>query len=87
VTDEELLRFIKDAARVRQYTLRRHALKRMAERCISEEDVREAMMSATEAVFDPDEKTWRVTGGTDLDGEPTGLGISAEWSVFVVTVF
>jgi len=59
----------------------------MNQRGVTVADLRAAMMSAKSADFDANEKTWRLTGGTDLDDSELVVCVAVEWTVAVVTVF
>ena len=39
------------------------------------------------ADWDAEKETWRLTGGTDLDGSELIVCVAVEWTVAVVTVF
>jgi hypothetical protein len=62
-----------------------HAHLRMYERCITAEDVRNALTNATECAAAEKER-WKVSG-PDLDGEDLTLVVVLEGDVVVVTVF
>jgi len=59
----------------------------MRERGALAEDVTNAAWTATTATLQEDKGTWRVEGGTDLDGDPLCLVVAPrDDGTFVVTV-
>ena len=87
MTAGEVLQRVVQAARSRQFSIKRHAFDRMDQRGVTESDVRQAMMSATGAEWDSEKETWRLTGGTDLEAEGLIVCVAVDWNVAVVTVF
>ena len=87
MTAREVLERVQQAARTRQYDVSNHAWDRMNERGVTIQDVKSAMESATRATWDDAEETWKVSGGTDLDGDPLILCVVVNWNVLIVTVF
>ena len=81
---EEVLRTVRDAAALGQLRYTKHGRERMEERGAQARDVQAALMSAASVEWRPDNETWKVSGGNDLDGEPL-LVVGAV--VRVVTVF
>ena len=53
----------------------------------SMQDVFHAAMTAVNVRYQADRRTWKATGGTDLDGEDLTLVIAIEADVIVVTIF
>ena len=65
-----------------------HALHlRMPQRGATRDDVRRALMTATSAVYQPDRDNYRVTGGTDTDGDDMDVVVAIEADLLIVTVF
>ena len=83
---DEALEAVHGFASVDRIQLTRHVLERMEERCVTYDDVREALMTATACQPEPNNR-WFVTGGQDQDGEPLALVVVIEDGVIVVTVF
>lgn len=81
---EEIHRLAALPGRIRY---RGHALDRMDERGATREDVRNALRSSTDATWQPDRGTWKVTGGVDLDGDDLVCAVDIEDDVIVVTIF
>ena len=87
MTGGEVLKRVYQDARRNQFDIRPHAWLRMNQRGIVVADLRAAMMSAKSADWNAEEETWRLTGGTDLDGSELVVCVAVEWTVAVVTVF
>lgn len=64
-----------------------HARQRMDERDATEEDVRQALRTATDATHQADRDNYRVSGGADLDGDSMSVVVVIEADVVVVTLF
>jgi hypothetical protein len=80
----ELLERVKLAAKLGGLKVTRHARIRMDERGATAEDVRQAILTSSVALEQPDEGTIRLEGGADTDGvglkvvvadDPRGLRI------------
>jgi|GEM_PF-1621737 len=87
MTAGAVLKRVRQAARTRQYYVSNHAWDRMNERGVTLRDVQSAMASATSAAWHETEETWRVNGGTDLEGDPLVLCVVVNWDVLLVTIF
>ena len=83
---DEALETVRGFAAANRIRLSRHARQRMEERCATYDDVREALMSATSCLPEPDDR-WLVIGGCDLAAEPLALVVVIEAGVVVVTMF
>lgn len=84
----EVLSAAANAARIGDVILTRHAEDQMDARSITIRDVLNALQTATAARYDDDRRTWRLTGGVDLDGEETRVVIcTPNPGVVVVTAF
>jgi len=60
----------------------------MDERNVSMRDVLTALRSATQARYDDERATWKLTGGQDVDGDGLDVVIKTPTpGVVVVTVF
>lgn len=51
------------------------------------DDVRNALITATAAIWQPTEGTWKVTGGVDLEGDELTACVDIMADVVVVTIF
>jgi len=78
----------KKAAQYRQLRHTRHASRdRMPERGAQARDVECAVKTATSATWRPSDSSWRLSGGTDLDGQPLDVAVAIEGNtVRVITV-
>lgn len=65
----------------------RHTQDRMDERGASTDDVCNALLTATDAAHEPEKDRWKVTGGTDLDGDALKVVVAIEADVIIVTLF
>ncbi len=82
---EVLIRVAKCAAFIR---FSGHAYEQMTVRNVREGDVTAALKSATSATYRPDNDTWRIDGGFDLDGGSLTVAVALKISGdVVVTVF
>jgi hypothetical protein len=59
----------------------------MDERNASESDVRNAILSATNAKYDAAKDNYRLSGGADLDGDDMTVVVAIEADCIVVTIF
>jgi hypothetical protein len=59
----------------------------MDERGASTDDVCHALLTAKEAVHDPERDRWKVSGGMDLDGDALKVVVAIEADLIVVTLF
>lgn len=84
----EALAFAKGAARVRQVRWSGHSRERATQRTVTAEDLREALLSAKKATWQPGERTWKLEGGVDRDGEPLAVVVAIDGNaVRIVTEF
>jgi hypothetical protein len=85
---DELLERIQKAARYGRVRPQKHARESMSDRGASAEDVKKAILSATVAIDQPDEKTVRLEGGQDTDGDELKVVVAEDREgLRVVTVF
>lgn len=75
------------AGRTGVYRMTSHADDRLRERRLSNKDLRNALRTATRCAWQDVEQTWRVEGGTDVDGEPTTCAVVIRNGVLVVTIY
>jgi hypothetical protein len=55
---------------------------------VTAEDLREALLSAKKATWQPGERTWKLEGGVDRDGEPLAVVVAIDGNaVRIVTEF
>ena len=88
ITPEQALEIAKGAARTRQAAMTVHALQKMRERNVHANDVRSAILTATTITWRDDDESWRLEGGTDIDGDPLTVALTINGAqVRVVTVF
>ena len=87
VTDAEALATIRRMVRRGDVRLTQHAHDRMDERGVEPEDVCNALVTATGATPEPERDRWKVTGGTDLDGDGLTVVVAIEADVIIVTLF
>jgi len=66
---DDLLTRVQRAAKIGEIIIKRHCRDRMSERNVSAEDVKRAILSATTAIDQPKEKTIKLEGGKDIDGD------------------
>ena len=66
-----------------------HGMKRAKERNVTTLDIREALLTARQCIWQPDHQTWKVSGGHDQSGDPLAIAIAKELSakVTIITVF
>ena len=65
----------------------RHGQQRMSARNVLPADVKACIATATSAVWDAQEETWRLKGGKDFDGEGLDVVVTVEVDCLrVVTV-
>ncbi len=64
-----------------------HARSRMRDRNVTGGDILSAIATATTAAYQADRDTWKVSGGTDTDGEDLTLAVAIEANLIVVTIF
>ncbi|HET7504270.1 MAG TPA: DUF4258 domain-containing protein [Kofleriaceae bacterium] len=87
MTDAEALALIRRMVRRGDVVFTRHAQDRMDERGASTDDVCNALVTARTAAHEPDRDRWKVSGGTDLDGDALQVVVAIEADVIVVTLF
>jgi hypothetical protein len=87
-SDDVLLARIQKAAAHGETRPSKHARESMSLRGVSAEDVRQALRSATKAIFQSDTNTIRLEGGKDTDGDYLTVVVSEQpFGLRVVTVF
>jgi hypothetical protein len=60
----------------------------MPNRCVQARDVKSAVTSATGAQWKVKDQSWKLTGGTDFDGDQLDVAVTIDGTyVCVVTVF
>jgi hypothetical protein len=59
----------------------------MSDRGATARDVRKALLSATDATYQAHRQNYRVSGGTDTDGDDLTVIVDLEADVIVVTIF
>lgn len=64
-----------------------HADGRMRKRGARQDDVRNALLTATAATWQDEQGNWRLTGGVDLDGDELTACVDLMADVVVVTIF
>lgn len=64
-----------------------HARVRMDERNVSAGDVCNALATATKADHQMAKDNYRVSGGTDRDGEPLVVVVAIEADAVIITIF
>jgi hypothetical protein len=84
----EALERAQGAVRFRQLTFRDHADLQMEARGAQTKDVANAITTATHATWQPDQGTWKLTGGEDLEGASLTVVVAFRgYAVRVITVF
>jgi pentatricopeptide repeat protein len=86
VTPGEALDVIRGLARAGRVSYVRHAIERMDERGVTRNDVDNALMKASSAVWQPRKETWK-TFGADLAGDDLVVAVAIDDGLLVVTVF
>jgi hypothetical protein len=76
---------IHDLAARNQIAIGPHARERMEQRKIRFNDIRQALLTATVAEPQPDER-WKCVG-QDLDDEPTTIIVKIETRLLIITVY
>jgi hypothetical protein len=77
---------VRDLAWAGRIRVTGHAAQRLDERCATFDDVREAIMTATDCRTEPGDR-WKLAGGRDCDGDGLTVIVSIEQDVVVVTLF
>lgn len=85
VNEVDALRAIQGHAAVGNIRYSNHAEERMAQRNVTRGDIRRALVTATAAKATA--AAWRVTGGTDLDGDVLTAVVAIDGAAVIVTVF
>jgi hypothetical protein len=67
--NDELLKRVQQAARLGELITTKHTRERMSCRNASAEDIKQAILSATNAIEQAEKETIRLEGGKDIDGE------------------
>lgn len=84
----EALARAQQAARLWQVRLRIYARDRAKERNTRAPDIRNAILTAAQAIWCPNEGTWRLEGGTDIDGDGLTVVVAIDgYEVRLVTQF
>lgn len=85
----EALATAKGAAERNQLQYTKHAqFDRMPQRRVQARDVKSAILTSKKATWRNEDKSWKLTGGRDFDGESLDVAIAIEANVVrVVTVF
>ena len=86
MSDAKALEEIKQLAARNSIVYTSHARKRMQQRGADRNDVKNALISATSATWQDDHDTWRVAGGSDLDGDDLTVYVDIQADVVVVTI-
>jgi hypothetical protein len=86
VGDARALDEIKKLAARNYIRFTSHAIARMRQRGANRADVKNALLSASDATWQTDHQSWHVTGGVDLDGDELSLAVDIEADVVVITV-
>lgn len=63
-----------------------HARQRMAERAVTDDDVRHALITATSARLQVDRGSYRVDGGVDVSGNDLTVIVALLDNVLVITI-
>lgn len=85
----EALDLARGAARAHQLRYTDHAiLVRMPQRGAQARDVENAVLTSKSATWRPDDRSWKLTGGVDLDGDGLDVAVSITGNeVKIITVF
>ncbi len=88
MTGTEALAEAKRLAAGNQVMFRQHARDRMNERGATVRDVINAIITATIATYQaPPRDNWKLTGGTDRDGDSMTVIVDFMADLIVVTIF
>jgi hypothetical protein len=84
----EALRMAQGAARVGQCRMSvLHGRQRSRERNATVSDIRNAILTAKIATWREDDRSWRLSGGTDIDGDHLDVAVGIEGNeVRIITV-
>lgn len=63
-----------------------HAIQRMRQRGADRADVKNALLTATDATWQTDHQTWHISGGVDCDGDGLSVAVTIEADVVIITV-
>jgi hypothetical protein len=74
------------AGRTGIFLLGEHAADRARERNLDIDDIRNALRGSTAAKLQ-DNGRWKVSGGSDLEGEPVTFAVTVERGLVIVTLF
>jgi hypothetical protein len=74
------------AGRTGIFLLGEHAADRAQERNLDIDDIRNALRGSTAAALQ-DNGRWKVSGGSDLEGEPIAFIVQFERGLLIVTLF
>ncbi len=88
LTPDDVLAQARVAGQTRQFrTAEPHVSLRMAERGATRKCIAKALQTATEAIHQPENDRWKLTGGVDVDGDELILIVKFNRGVLVVTIF
>lgn len=87
MSDAKALGEIQRLAQLDRITYSGHAQQRMSERGARPSDVRNALLTATRAVWQADRQNWRVDGGVDRSGDELTAVVDIWADLVVVTIF
>jgi hypothetical protein len=87
VSDDRALVEIQRLAQLDRIVYSDHARTRMVQRNARPRDVRNALLTATAAVWQADRQNWRAVDGVDLDGDELTVVVDIWADLVVVTIF
>jgi hypothetical protein len=87
MSPSEALAAAREAGVTGRFFIVAHALSRQEERSVSRFDLRNALMTAKVARYQPSKDRWRLEGGVDLDEDDLTVVIEIDSGVVVITVF
>lgn len=88
MTPNEVLSQAHTAGQTRQYrTAEPHVSIRLAQRGATKRCISRALQTATQAIYQPENDRWKLTGGVDVDGQELILIVKFDRGVLVVTIF
>jgi len=59
----------------------------MSKRGVTKRCISRALLTATQAIYQPEHDRWKLTGGVDVDGLELILIVEINRGVLVVTIF
>ena len=87
VDEKSILKLCSGAANRGRLRLTNHAIERMEERNATIDDIESAVSSATSATHDTERGTWKLTGGSDVDGDTLTVCVAVNGEILVVSIF